>query len=434
MDFANLIGIIGFFVMLILVLFGVPIFIAMMIPAFIGFWLIGGTEMLVSQLTYSQFNITASYSWAVVPLFILMGELAGHTNVAQVAYQSIYKWLGNIRGGILMATVGGNALFGACSGVPVSGIVIFTRIAWPEIQRFKLHRGFSLSCIACGGILATLIPPSIPIVILCVLVNISVGRTLIAGIIPALITAAAFMLVVWVTGKLKPEMLPVIPMKSSWTEKVTSVFSLWPIFAIFILIMGGIYLGLFSPTVGGGIGATGLIIYALAKRTKFKEIIDSFWSATIINAQLFPIVIGGFVFGRFMGFSGLANALSDFITASNLPPLLIMTVIMLFYLAAGCIGETMAMLIITLPIFFPLAVSLGFDPYAFAIILVFMIGLGGITPPIGLSIFTISSLARVRPTEIYKGVLPFFLVQLALCWLFLLVPELVTWLPDLLYK
>lgn len=435
MDSAAIIGVSGFVVMLALVMVGVPVFVSMLLPSIAGFWLIGGQSMMAAQLTQAPFAITANYAWAVVPLFIVMGELAGVSGVAELAYQATYRWLARIRGGILMATIGGNAIFGACSGVPVSGLVIFTRIAWPEIQKVGLDRKFSLACLSSGGILAILIPPSIPIVILCVLTNLSVGQALLAGVTPGILCAVVLGLIVWLTGKRSPAKLPIFTaFTSSWKEKFGSILALWPIVGVFVLIMAGIYAGFFSPTVAGGVGAVGLLIYSLYKRVRPRKLARTFWDATVINAQIFPIVIAGFIFGRFIALSGLAEALGNAISNSNLPPLLIMAAIMVFYLAAGCIGEVMAMMIITLPIFFPLAVTLGFDPYAFAIILVFMIGLGNLTPPIGLNVFVVATIAKVRPMEVYRGVMPFFLAQIALVWLFLLVPKVVTWLPDLLYK
>lgn len=428
-----LIGLYGFIGMFVLIALGVPIVIAMLISSLVGFWLIGGPHFALTQFTNAPYNITADYGFAVVPMFILMGVLAGETGIAEGSYNALSKWLTTVRGGVLIATIGANALFGACSGINLASNVIFAKIALPELDKYGYDKRVSMACIAAAGVLATLIPPSIPILIFCVLVNISIGRTLIAGIIPGIITTVVLALTVWILGIINPKRIPVANVEISWKEKFSALSQVWPIILLFLLVIGGIYAGIFPPTVGGAIGSGGVLVYALAFKLGKRKIFGSFWETTVVNAQIFPLVMAGFIFSRFIALSGLANDLTDWIIAMELPPLGVMAVLILFYLFMGCVMDLMSILIITLPIVFPLVTGMGFDPYAMCIVLVFLIAIGSITPPIGLSCFVVASAADVDPMDVFMGIIPFFIALVVLVWLFILVPGLVTWLPNLLF-
>ncbi len=429
-----LIGLYGFIGMFILVMVGVPIIIAMLLAALVGFWLIGGSNFALMQFTNAPYNITADYGFAVVPMFILMGILAGETGIAEGAYNAASKWFAKTRGGVLMATIGANALFGACSGISLASSVIFAKIALPELVKYGYDKRISMACIATAGVLAALIPPSIPILIFCILVNISIGKALIAGIIPGIITTLVLVLTVWVWGIINPRLVPKADVTITWQERLASLKLIWPIFFLFLLVIGGIYAGVFPPTVGGAIGACGIIIYGLARRMSKRRLLGSFWYMAVMNAQIFPLILAGFIFSRFIALSGLAKVLTDLIITVQLPPLGVMAIAVAFYIFMGCIMDLMSILIITLPIIFPLLTSLGFDPYATCIVLVFMIAIGGITPPIGMACFVVASAADVDPTEVFSGIIPFFLAMLVLVWIIILFPVVATWLPGLFFR
>ncbi|MDB9822328.1 TRAP transporter large permease [Deltaproteobacteria bacterium] len=435
MGYEQFVGLCVFFVMLALIVLGIPIFAAMLACSFIGFCLIDGTATALIQFTNAPYNIIADYSFAVIPLFILMGEFAGAGGIADGAYNAFTKWFTKLRGGILMATVAGNAVFGACSGVPFAGMVVFTKIAMPQIEKYGYDKSQSLACISTAGILATLIPPSVPVIIVCILINLSIGRTLVAGIIPGILCAIVLLITIWIVGLISPQKMPVISdEKATWREKFSSLTLLWPMLGLFLLIIGGIYAGVFPPTVGGAIGAAGTLIYAIARGTDKRKIGRCFWDMVIVNAQIFVIIMAGYIFARFIALSGISDYFNKMIIAMEIPPLAVMAIVLFFYILMGCVGELMAVLIITLPIVFPLLTGLGFDPYAFAIILIFMQGIGGITPPIGMNVFIVASLARVDAMDVFRGIIPYFLAQLALVWIIILFPEIVTWLPNIFFR
>jgi tripartite ATP-independent transporter DctM subunit len=364
-----------------------------------------------------------------------MGEFVGASGIAEGAYKSFNKWFSKLRGGILMATVAGNGVLGACSGVPLAGTVLFAKLAMPQVEKYGYDKHFSLACIASGGMLASLIPPSVPIIIVCILVNLSIGRALIAGIIPGLLCAVVLIMTLWIVGLINPTRMPLPEdLNPTWRERFKSLTLLWPMIALFLLIIGGIYTGVFPPTVGGAIGAAGSLIYALARRTSWHVLNRCLWNTAIVNAQIFPMIVAGFIFSRFIALSGIADSFNNMITAVELPNWAVMIIVLFFYILIGCIGDLMSILIITLPIVFPLLTGLGFEPYSIAIIIIIMQSIGSITPPIGMSIFIVASLAKVKAMDVFKTVMPFIVAQLILVWIIILFPRLVTWLPDIFYR
>ena len=433
-DFSALIGLIGFAVMLLMVVFGVPIFVAMLLPAMAGIWLIGGSNFALIQLTTGPYNITAQYSWAILPLFLLMGVLAADSGMAEGAYTAIAKWVPNVRGSILMVTVGANAMFGAVSGSPPAAAIIFAKLALPEVEKFGYDKKLSLATMAAAGILVVLIPPSTGTIVLAILTNISIGKALIAGIIPGIITMFVFCLTIWVWGIIHPKRLPLVNLKESWRAKFSSLKLVWPIMALFLLLVGGLYLGVYPPTIAGAIGASGVLIYAIVRRVKGRTLLASFKESVLLNGQLFILMIAGFMFSRFIALSGLAGTFNNVIVETSIPPLAVMALVMVFYIFAGIVGEVFPMLIVTLPVVFPLLTSLGFDPYMLCIVLILLMAIGGLTPPLGMPVFIIASIAKVDPMEVFKGIWPFFWAELALCWIFVLIPETCTWLPSLAYQ
>jgi tripartite ATP-independent transporter DctM subunit len=404
----------------------------MLIAAIVGFWLIGGPTFALVQATSAAYNITSDYAFAVLPMFVLMGTIAGECGIAEDAYNAVAKWLMKVRGGLLIATIGANALFGACSGAPTGSTLVFTKIAIPQLDRYGYDKRLSMACIASAATLISLIPPSIPIIMTCILVDLSVGKTLMAGVIPGIITTLALALTVWIMGVLYPKRVPIaMDIKINWKEKFVSLKLLWPMIFLFLLVIGGLYAGIFPPTIAGAIGAAGTIVYAFAMgRMNWRKLYKAFWDSVIINAQIFPMVIGGMIFSRLIALSGLAQGFNDFLISVKLPPIGVLAIVIVFFIVMGCVMDLIAIIIITLPIVFPILTGLGFDPYAVVIILLFLGGIGSITPPIGMSCFVVAIAAEEDVMEVYKGILPFFFVQLALVVLIILVPSIASWLPN----
>jgi C4-dicarboxylate transporter DctM subunit len=433
MPYEGLVGVYCFVGMLVLMMVGVPIFISMFLAAFIGYWLVGGPSFALTQFTNAPYQITSNYTFAVVPMFILMGILAAECGIAEEAYYAVSKWFSRIRGGPLMATVGAAALFGACSGASLASAAVFTKISLPELVKYKYDRSMAMGCMAASGGLSSLIPPSIPIIIFCVLTQVSIGKALVAGIIPGVMMAILLIATIWLIGIFDKKKVPVVDIRVSWKERLVSLKSIWPILFLFILVIGGIFTGIFPPTVGGAIGAAGTLVYSLVRRIGKKKIAGSLWETVVINAQLFPLVMAGFFFGRFIALSGLPGDFIDLINRAQLHPAFLIVLVVLLYIFLGCVTEILSMLIITIPIIFPLVTAVGVDPLTLCIALVFLSEIASITPPIGMGVFVVASVARIDPTEVFRGVLPFFLVELALLGLILLIPVVSIWLPGLLF-
>lgn len=433
MSYEAWVGIGCFLGMFTLIILGVPIFVSMFSSAFVGFWLVGGLNYALMQFKTAPYHISATYVFGVVPMFILMGIIAGECGLAEDIYKAVSLWFARFQGGLLMATVGASALFGACTGTSLASAAVFTKIALPELEKHKFDKSLSMGAIGASGPLASLIPPSVPIIVFCVLAEISIGRSLVGGIIPGIILAIMLIGSIAVLGRIWPTRIPANPIKVTWRERFLSLKLLWPVLGLFLLVVGGMYAGIFPATTGGAIGATGILIYALVRRVDKRKILNAFWEMALVNVQLFPLIIGGYLFGRFIARTGLAGALLDLIAQSGLHPLAIMGIVIIIYIFLGCVMELFSLLIITVPLLFPILTGLGFDPIAVCIILVFVAGLAMITPPIGVVCFLIASMARVDSSDVFRGIFPFLFAIVATLALVVLFPAIATWLPNLLY-
>lgn len=433
MDYSAWVGFACFIGMFALVMLGVPIFVSMLFAAGVGFGLIGGVSLAFQQFGTAPYFVSASYMLAVIPLFVLMGTIAGKTGIAKSSFDAVTKWIGGLRGGTLIATVLAGALFGACCGLGVASAAVFANLALPELDKQKYNRSISMGAICLSGSLSGLIPPSIGIVIIAILTEQSIGRALVALIVPGILLALLASLAIWVMGFINPKAIPKSTIQVSWKERISSLKLIWPVLFLFIIVIGGMYLGIFPPTVAGAIGAAGVLIYALVLRVSMSIIIRSFYETILVNAQLFPLVLAGFLFARFIVFSGLPENLTDLIKAAHLSPYLLMLAIVILYLFIGSVFEFLSMAIVTFPLIFPILVNAGFDPIAVLIIISLLGELAALTPPIGLTAFVVAGIAHARPEDVFRGVIPFFLIGIALLWLIVFFPQIAIWLPNLFY-
>jgi C4-dicarboxylate transporter DctM subunit len=433
MESSLIIGIVAFALLLIFVLLGVPIFVVLLAEAFFGFWLVGGLAAVKTQFTSGPYNFLANYTFASVVMFILMGELAAISGAAENAYVALSKWLGRIPGGMLMATIGAGAVFGACSGSTLASSAIFTRIALPELEKYNYDKGLSTACIACSGTLASLIPPSMWVIVVCMLTQISIGKLLIAGVMPGILATIAMMIGVWVLSRLSRRQTTA-PEKVSLKEKVVSLTGIWPILFLFLLVIGGIYLGIFTPTAGGAVGAFGALVYTLTRRANRRGILNTFYDTAAICGRIFPIAVAGIMFSRFIALSGLINTVMDSIVAIHLPSLAIVGMWVIIYLILGCILDQFAMLVITIPFFIPIMSALGYSDLTSGILLVILINVAGLTPPIGMQVYIVAGIANIDSGEVFRGIVPFFLMYLVVLWIIILFPQIATWLPGMAFK
>ena len=434
---AWLIGLIVFGIMMVMVFAGIPIFVSMLTCAFFGFVALygGDMKMALNIFTTYPFDLGANYNYAVLPMFMLVGALAGETGIAEGAFKSVHAFLGRVKGGLLFTVVGANALFGACSGSSVAGNIVFGRLAMPELEKAGYSRKYSLGCVAASGALSTLIPPSMGIIMFCLVapVTMSVGTALMGGIIPGIITAVALCVTVRIIGLVKPGSIPPgggpkIPV----SEKMKSLRLLIPILCLFGLIIGGTFAGWFTATVGGAVGAVAVCIYALCKKMSLKQLGACMADAAVMEAGIFPIIVGGQIFSKFISDTGLADYLSAAIASVHAPRFIIFLLVILLYVFCGCVMDIMSIIIITVPVVFPILTGMGYSPYALVIALCFVAEIAGLTPPIGMNVFATANALRINPSEIFKGVVPYFICEIGLVLLIGLFPQIVTFLPTLM--
>lgn len=433
MEYGAWVGLWVFLGMFLLIFLGVPMFISMAGAAMVGFWLLGGATYALQQFSSSAYSIAANFGFAVVPLFILMSVLAADCGVASASYEAPMLWFRKLRGGLLIAITVASAIFGACCGMPLATIAVFAKTATSEIERYKYDKSLGLGCIAVSGAVDNLIPPSVTTIIFCILVEQPIGKALVAGVVPGLLLVLAIIAAIVIIGIIKPETMPKIETVSTWKEKIASLKLLGPVVFLIVIIIGGMYFGFFAPTVGGAIGSLGVLVIALIRKMKLRAIAHSFYETIMINAQIYPLIIGGFLFARFITLSGLPRGLADLIAAAHLSPFALMFIVIVFYMIVGCVMEFLAIAIITLPLIFPLLVGAGFDPIVMIIVLIMLISIAGITPPVGMGAFVVASIAKVKPEVVFKGIIPYLAASFVLLILVIVFPQIVLWLPDLLY-
>ena len=440
------IAIIVFLILMAMIFLGIPVFVAMLVCAFGGLvWVSGGNPtMAVSLFTMTPFSTAASFNYAVIPLFMIVGTLAGVTGIAEGAFTSMRAWLGRVRGGMLFTVIGANAVFGACSGSSVAGSVVFGKMAMPELKKLGYDDSYSMGCICASGALSSLIPPSMAIIMFCLLapspvsfnghnLTMSVGTALTCGIVPGILTAILLCVTVRIVGRVKKGSIPEargerIPLG----EKLKSLRFLIPILLLFCLIIGGTLLGWFPATIGGAIGAVAIIVYAVIRRVPLKKVLDCVWEAAAMEGAIFLIILSGSMFSSFISVSGLAAQLARIIANVHAQPFMVFTLVIVFYIFCGCVMDILSIIIITVPIVFPVLAGLGFNPYMLVITLCFMTEIASITPPIGMNVFTTANALRTSPARIFRGVLPYFLCELAAVFLMALIPQIVTFLPSLM--
>jgi tripartite ATP-independent transporter DctM subunit len=440
------IGIVFFLVMMVMVFVGIPVFISMLTASLVGFLVLNGGNpaMMLSQFTAGIYNLGANYNYAVLPLFSLVGALVGETGVAEGAFNCLEAWLKRLKGGLLYTVVAANAVFGACSGSSIAGNIVFGKLSLPQLRKRGYDEKLSLGCIAASGALSTLIPPSMGILMFCIIapspievngqsVAISVGTALSGGIVPGILTAIALCLTIRIVGIFRKGALPPKSHEAvDWKERLAGLRFLIPILLLFGLIIGGTMLGWFTATVAGAVGAVAVLIYAVIKRTPFSKIWNCIVDSAVMEAGIFPIIIGGQIFSRFVSQSGLASYLSNGIASLNAPPFVVFILVMALYMVCGCVMDMMSIIIITVPVVFPILCGLGYSPYAIIISLCFMMEIAGLTPPIGMNVFATSNALRVSPSKVFSGVLPFFICEICMVLVIAFVPSIVTWLPNLI--
>jgi C4-dicarboxylate transporter, DctM subunit len=422
-------GLLGFAAMFALMALRVPIAVAMGIVGFVGLGLMRSWPAAISS-TAGEFTGIGSYTLSVVPLFVLMGNFVTRAGMSRELYHAAYTLIGHKRGGLAMSTIAACAGFGAICGSSIATTATMSRVAMPEMQRFNYSPAFAAGTVCAGATLGILIPPSVIMVIYGIMTEQSIGAMFAAGVIPGLLATGFYLLAtVWVTRR-HPTWGPPGE-RSSWAERFAALKQIWGVLLLFALVMGGMYGGFFTPTEAAGVGAMGGFLIALARRAlDFKGTVQVLSDSARTSAMLFTIIIGASLFANFLNFTDLPNALKDIVTGLDVPPLVVIAMICLIYVILGTAMESLSMMLLTVPIFFPLVTALGFDPVWFGIIVVCVIEISLITPPVGMNIFVLSSMMPSLPTvTIWRGVTPFIVADIARMTVLVLFPAISLFLP-----
>lgn len=432
---ANIAGIIVVALLAFLLIVGAQIGVALGLVGLLGIALVIGPDAALAQLATVPFSTTNSFTLAVIPMFIFMGAFATHAGLTTDLYRAAYNWMGRLPGGLAIATTLASAAFGAASGSTVVNSAVFTRIAMPEMTRMGYDRRLSAGCIAASGTLAALIPPSIIMVVYAIVTEQSISKMMLAGLIPAALTVAAFVLGIYLRVLRTPALAPIQQVVVSQREKWQSLSAVWGISFLFLLVIGGIYTGLFTPTYAGAVGAFGAFLIALGKRRMNRSaFLDIIREASITTTTIFIIIIGGMIFSRFLTYTGLVGSIVDSMLALELPPYAYLLAFIALYVVLGMVIEAVAIMIMTLPVMFPVLTGVGYDPIWLGIIAVKLAEIALITPPVGLNVYVVRSASPVPLSlgDVFRGVTPFVVIEFLILLVLILFPDLVTFIPNMM--
>lgn len=426
-------GVLGVAALLILLAAGMPIAFAMGIVGLGGFALVVGVDPALTQLETVPFGVGSDYILSVIPLFLLMGQFAFHSGLSQDLYDASYTWLGQYPGGLAMATIGGCAAFAAVSGSSVATAATMGTVAFPGMRKYNYSPRLALGSIAAGGTVGILIPPSIVFILYGILTEQSIAKLFLAGFLPGILAVALYMAAVVAQVKINPSLGPPGP-RHSLGEKLLAVRKIWGMLFLFLMVIGGIYLGFFTPTEAGAVGAFGAFLMALLKsRLTWKSLHACLLETGRTTAMLIIIFVGAMIFNYFIAVTALPMDLVQLVSEQGLDRWVIMGFVLLLYLMLGCIMDPGSMIILTIPIVFPLINSLGFDPIWFGVIIVMVAEIGTITPPVGLNAFVVAGVAPdVSIEEIFKGIFPFWVADMIRLGLLTAIPAISLFLPNLL--
>lgn len=426
------VGIYGIIALLALFLTGLEMAYCMIVIGFCGFVFLMSFQAASSLVIKDFFDNFTTYSYTVIPLFIIMGEFASHSNIAKRLYLGAHRWFGHIPGGLAMTTVAGATAFKAMCGSTLATVGTFSNLALPEMDRYGYKKELSAGTIASVSTIGMILPPSTVLIIYGLQVEQSIGRLFIAGIVPALMISALFMTVIagWVS--IRPAIAPKAP-KSSWKDRLAVIPDALVVFVVFGIVIGGMITGFFSPTEAGTIGTVAIFLLALVRReVNVPMLIGSFKGALRTSIMVLMLIAGSAIFGHFLAITEIPMIAAKWASTLPVPPTVIMLLIVVIFLIGGSIMDDLAFMVLATPIFFPTATQLGYDPIWFGILICVTLMIGGVIPPVAIYVFILGNITGIPFKTIYKGVIPFLsalIVALAILFLF---PQVALWLPNLL--
>ncbi|MFH1081845.1 MAG: TRAP transporter large permease [Pseudomonadota bacterium] len=429
----TLIGIIGIIILLAVLFFlGMPVGFAMGVVGFCGFWYVVSFKAAMNIVGMDIWTIFSSYGLTVVPLFVFLGYLAFNSGIAERLYTAAYKWFGHWRGGLAIATIGADELFATICGSNTATAATMGAVALPQMTRYKYDTRLSSGTIVTGGTLGTVMPPSVVLIIIGLQTEQSIIKLFLGGILPAILLGILFVLTIIVLCRIYPHFGPAGP-RFSFKEKIKSLVGVIEAVVIFALVIGGLYVGLFTPTEAGAVGVFFTLAVTIATgRLTWKGFISSVTDSLKISCMVFFLVTGAIIFGRFLAVTRLPFMVAEFASSLPVSPYVILALILLIYLVGGCFIDSLGFLVLTIPIFFPLGMALGFDPIWYAIILTMVTTMGAITPPVGVNIYVVKALApEIELGTIFKSV-SYFLMACIVCIVILIIfPEIVLIIPNM---
>ena len=427
----DVITVIGFVALFALMLLRVPVGMAMGLVGVSGFAYLVNGDAALKIVGHTSMRTVTDYTFGVIPMFLLMGAFVSNSGMSRELFRAANAFVGHFRGGLGIATIAACAGFAAISGSSVATAATFATVAYPEMRRYNYPQSFATGVIAAGGTLGAMLPPSTVLAVYGIITEQDIGKLFIAGIIPGLLAATMDMLTVVLIGRLRPDFLPAAP-RHTWKERLTGLRDIWAMLLLFVFVIGGLYGGLFTPTEAGGVGATGALLIGVARgRLTRSEIRRSLLQAVRTAAAVLTVLIGALLFGYFLTVTQTPQKVTAFLTALGLGRYGVLALIMLMYLVLGCLMDSLAMIILTIPIIFPVILQLGFDPIWFGVIIVMTVELELIHPPVGMNVFVIKSVVQeVSFSTIFRGVLPFIVTDLVRLVILIAFPILALWLPS----
>ncbi len=434
----TLIGVIGILVMVAVFFSRMPVAYVMAMIGYIGFSIMISGKGGLNLLSRNIYDVFSAYGLTTIPLFVLMGQLAFNSGISHRLYNTGYKWLGSTRGGLAMATVSACTAFGAVCGSSPATAATMATVGLPEMKRYKYADELATGSVASGGGLGMIMPPSVVLIVYGVLTEQSIGALFVAGIFPAILVTILFIISIYIRCTLAPEQGPPGD-RFTWKEKIKSLLGMGETLVVFILVMGGLFIGLFTPTEAAAVGAFGMLVVSIfRKQLTWKGFVSALYETLGTSAMVMMLIAGAVIFGKFLAVTRIPFDIATWVSGFDLPAFIVISIVIGIYFIGGCFMDALAFVTLTVPIFFPVVMALGYNPIWFGIIIVMVTEMGVITPPVGINVYVVFGVARrvigeVPLESIFKGILPFLLAVIVGVIFLIIFPQIILFLPNLMY-
>ena len=434
----TLAGIIGIVIMVLIFFSRMPVAYVMALIGYLGFSLMISCKGGLNLLSRNIYDVFSSYGLTTIPLFILMGQMAFNSGISRRLYDTGYKYLGNTRGGLAMATVAACTAFGAVCGSSPATAATMATVGLPEMKRYKYADELATGCVASGGGLGMIMPPSVVLIVYGILTEQSIGALFVAGIFPAILVTILFIISIYIICYFAPEQGP-RGERFPWKEKIKSLAGMGETLIVFLMVIGGLFIGIFTPTEAAAVGVFGVLTVSLIRRQlTWEGFVTSLYETLKTSCMVMMLITGAIIFGKFLAVTRIPFDLASWVGGFNLPPYLIMAIIVGIYFLGGCFMDALAFVTLTVPIFFPVVMNLGYDPIWFGIIIVMVTQMGVITPPVGINVYVVfgvaeSVIGKVPLERIIKGIIPFLLAVIVGTVIMMVFPQIILFLPNLMF-